>query len=95
MSVALLDGASLPRKEKHLVNQPRDTVHLDKFLNVDFFVKTLLSELKLLVAVDAAAPPVLGAAAGNEAATAVPEAGYKDVGQVTAIELLPLLHLGS
>ena len=95
MSVAVLDGASLPRQEKHLVDQSRDTIHLDELLDVDFFVEALLSELKLLVAVDAAAPPVLGAAAGNEAATAVPEAGYKDLGQVTGIELLPLLQLGS
>ena len=95
MSVAVLDGSSLPRQKKHLVNQARDTIHLDELLDVDFFVEALLSDLKLLVAVDTATPPVLGAAAGNEAATAVLEAGYKDVGQVTGIKLLPLLHLGS
>ena len=89
--MTVLDGASLPVQQKHLVNQTCHTVHLQKVKNVGFFVEALLRDFKPLVPVDVMPPPVVVATAGFAAATAFHEARDKDVGELADVELLPLL----
>lgn len=57
---------SLARQESGLVEEPRDSVHLDEVLDIVLFIKALLRNLELLVAVQM--PLTLAFAARYEAA---------------------------
>ena len=47
--VGEVEGLSLPRQKASLVEDPRDSVHLDKVLDVLLYIQPLLSHLELLM----------------------------------------------
>ena len=47
--VGEVESLSLPRQKASLVEDPRDSVHLDKVLDVLLYIQPLLSHLELLM----------------------------------------------
>ena len=75
-----------------LVQEPGDSIHLNKVLDVAFLQQSLLGNLEFLVAVEV--PSTLDSATRSTAAAQALEVGYQGVEEVARLEVLLLLDLG-
>ena len=84
----------MARQKACLVQEPRDSIHLDQVLDVVFLPETLLGNLKLPMAVEVPLAPGSAARCKATAAEAL-EVGGQDVEAVARIEVLLFHYLGS
>ena len=90
VSVRVGKKLSVTRQELGLVEEPRDSIHLNKMLNVVLFLKSLLCDMKFLVAVQSSPAP--GIAARYKATAKALEAGDHREEAVARTEILLLLN---
>ena len=90
ISVRVGQKLSVTRQKLGLVEEPRDSIHLNKMLNVVLFLKSPMCDMKFLVAVQSSPAP--GLAARYKAAAKAFEAGDHREEAIARIEILLLLN---